>query len=253
MTRIVVAVTGFSLLVCAAAAAQPAAAPAAESAAPSAQPGSPDPPVTPVVGLRRFEFGPKFLAAVPVGTFGDRIGASPGAAVDVTARVGQSPFFVGVAVDYLRYGTETRRVALSPLVPEVLTDVNTTNSVVRSHAIARIRPSGGRIRPYAEGLLGFLYVRTRTSLELGYENGVGTTHLGDFAPSFGAGGGVTIELVSRPEGRLGLDIGVRYLTSGVVDYLTRGDLQRDEAGVTFEPSRSPASLLGLQIGIAVDF
>lgn len=83
--------------------------------------------------------------------------------------------------------------------------------------------------------------------------GAATTHLGDFAPSLGAGGGATIELVSGQGGRLGLDIGLRYLTGGEVDYLTRGELQRNETGVTFEPSRSPATMFGVQIGIAVDF
>ena len=253
MTRILAVVTGWSVLACATAAAQAPPAPATESAAPSVQAGPPDTPAATVTGPLRFEVGPKFLTGVPVGTFGDRVGASPGAAVDLTARVGQTPFFVGVAVDYLLYGTETRRLALTPSVPEVLTDIDTTNNVFRTHAIVRVRPSGGRVRPYAEGLLGFSYVFTRTSIDLGYDSGAATTHLGDFAPSVGAGGGVTIELLSRPEGRLGLDIGLRYLTSGDVDYLTRGDLQRDETGVTFEPTRSPASLLGLQVGIAVDF
>ena len=52
---------------------------------------------------------------------------------------------------------------------------------------------------------------------------------------------------------MGLDIGLRYLTGGEVDYLTRGELQRDETGVTFEPTRSLATLFGMQIGITVDF
>ena len=73
------------------------------------------------------------------------------------------------------------------------------------------------------------------------------------APSFGGGGGVTIGLGSWSEARLGLDVGLRYLTGGEVDYLTRGDLQRDETGVTFEPTRSLATLFGVQLGITVDF
>ena len=250
MKGIVAVLTGLWLLLGASATAQPLETRAGESAP---QVSRPDPLAVPATGLLRFEFGPKFLTGVPVGTFGDRVGTSPGVALDLTARVGQTPFFVGVAFDYLLYGTETRRIPLLAAVPEVLEDIDTTNNIIRTHAIVRVRPSGGRVRPYAEGLLGFNYVYTRTSIDLGYESGAGTTHLGDFAPSLGAGGGVTIELLAGPGGRLGLDIGLRYLTGGDVDYLTRGDLQRDETGVTFEPTRSPASLFGLQIGIAVDF
>ena len=95
---------------------------------------------------------------------------------------------------------------------------------------------------------------TRTSVDFGGEGApAGTTHLGDFAPSFGAGGGITIGLVSGQHARFALDVGLRYLTGGEVDYLTRGDLQRNTNGVTFEPTRSPATLFAAQIGVAVDF
>ena len=161
---------------------------------------------------------------------------------------------MGAAFDYLLYGTETRRLALFPAVPEVFSDVGTTNNLIRTHALVRVQSPAGRVRPYAEGLLGFSYVYTRTSVDLGNDvGGAGTTHLGDFAPSFGAGGGVTIALASLSDARLGLDIGLRYLTGGEVDYLTRGELQRDETGVTFEPTRSLATLFDMQIGITVDF
>ena len=73
------------------------------------------------------------------------------------------------------------------------------------------------------------------------------------ARSLGAGGGVTIELFSRPEGRLALDLGLRYLSGGEVDYLAAGDLERDPTGVTFEPSRSSAALISVQIGVSIDF
>ena len=246
---------GWTFLACASAAAgQPAADTAAKLARPPAQvSGSEQQLVAPVAELLRFELGANFEAGIPVGAFGDKVGVSPGAGVDFTVRLGQTPVFVGTAFDYLRYGTETRRLSVLPAVPEVLSDVNTTNNLVRTHALVRVRPSTGRVRPYAEGLLGFAYVNTTTSVDLGENGDAGTTHLGDFAPSFGAGGGVTIELLSRDGGRLGLDIGLRYVTSGEVDYLAPGELQRAGSGVTFEPSRSRAALLGVQIGIAVDF
>ena len=248
------------LLACASSAgAQPAVGPAVETA--SASPQAPPPEQLPgpgssvaeVPGLLRFQFIPKFLTGVPIGGFGNKIGTSPGGAVDFTARVGQTPVFVGAAFDYLTYGAETRRIALFPDVPEVLSDVDTNNNLFRSHALVRLQPSTGRVRPYAEGLLGVSYVYTRTSIDFGDYEGEGTTHLGDFAPSFGAGGGVTIGLGSVEHTRFALDIGLRYLTSGEVDYLTRGELQRDEKGVTFEPTRSPATLFAVQVGIAVDF
>lgn len=214
----------------------------------------PGPSVAEASDRLRFQFTPKFLTGVPIGSFGNRIGATPGGAVDFAARVGRTPVLVGVALDYLRYGTETRRVALYPGVPEVFSDVDTTNNLFRSHALVRFQSAAGRARPYAEGLLGFSYTYTHTSIDLGHAAGrAGTTHLGDFAPSFGAGGGVTIGLVSRPDAHVALDVGLRYITGGDVDYLTRGELRRNGDGVTFTPTRSPASLFALQLGVAVDF
>ena len=220
----------------------------------SRQSSQPQSSVVAVPEVLRFQVVPKFLAGVPVGPLGNNVGTSPGAAVDFTVRVGETPISVGAAFDYLRYGTETRRLSVFPSVPEVLNDVSTTNNFIRTHALVRVQPPVGRVRPYAEGLLGFSYAYTRTSVDLGYDGGSeGTTHLGDFAPSFGAGGGVTIGLASWSEGRVGLDIGLRYLIGGEVDYLTRGDLQRDASGVTFEPTRSRTTLFGLQLGVNVDF
>ena len=202
----------------------------------------------------RFQASPKFLAGVPVGPFGKKVGVSPGVAVDFTARVGRTPVSVGAAFDYLLYGREIRRFALFPAIPEVFSNVSTTNNFIRTHALVRFQSPAGRVRPYADVLLGFSYVYTRTSVDLDYESGgAATTHLGAFAPSFGAGGGVTIGFWSGRAARLGLDIGLRYLTGGKVDYLTRGELQRDETGVTFEPTRSPAALFGVQTGITADF
>ena len=202
----------------------------------------------------RFQIVPKFLAGIPIGSFGRRVGVSPGAAVDFAARAGRAPVSVGGTVDYVLYGTETRRIALFPEVPEVLSDVNTYYNLLRAHALVRVQPRTGRVRPYAEGLVGFGYVWTRTSIDLADDDGnASTTHLGEFAPSLGAGGGVTIGLWEQRDARLGLDIGLRYLTGSEVNYLTPGDLKRDETGVTFEPTRSTASLFGVQIGVSFEF
>ena len=207
------------------------------------------------MGSTRYQFIPRLLVGIPRESFGENVGVSPGVAVDFTARAGRAPVFAGVAFDYLRYGSETRRVALYQAVPEVLTDVVTTNNFIRTHAVMRIQPRVGRLRPYAEGLAGFGYVWTETYIDLQREEDrVPTTkQLGSFAPSFGGGAGVSITLASDGSTHAGLEIGVRYLTGGDVEYLTRGDIRRDDTGVSFEPRRSRPKLLGLQIGLSLEF
>ena len=229
----------------------PRADPSAPAAVPPAQ--SPESPAAGAPGLRRFRLDPRFAAGVPLGTFGDNVGASVGGAIDFSARLGGTPVSVGAAFDYLRYGTETRRIALFPALPEVVSDVNTSNNIFWTHALVRVQPRTGRLRPYAEGLLGFSYAYTSTSANLGDEAGASTTHLGDYAPSLGVGGGVTILLVSGRDAGLSLNLGLRYLAVGELSYLTKGAIHRDESGATFEPTRSPVNLVSPQIGVAVGF
>ena len=97
-----------------------------------------------VLGLRRFRLDPGFAAGVPVGEFGNNASAAYGGAIDLGVGLGRTPIFVGAALDYLRYGTETRRIALFPALPDVLSDVDTTNNLFRAHALVRVQPRTGR-------------------------------------------------------------------------------------------------------------
>ena len=176
--------------------------------------GTAAPPAPPEAGptaFRRFRFAARPLGGIPVGDFGDRAGTSPGVSFDFVSHVGRTHIAVGAELDYLMYGKETRRVSLVPAVPEVLTDVNTTNNLLLTHAVARVQPQPGRVRPYVEGLFGFRYVFTRTSFTNPDEGTSGSTLLGDFAPSAAAGAGLTVELVSNRDARLNLDFGGRLL------------------------------------------
>lgn len=238
------------------AAGSPAAAQPAISPAPVQEVGQPAPPAPLGAGptaFQRFRFAARPLGGVPVGDFGDRVGTSPGLGLDFTGRIGRTPVAVGAELGYLQYGKETRRLSLTPAVPEVLTDVNTTNHFLQTHALVRVQPQTGRVRPYVEGLVGFRYVFTRTSFRNADEGRSGSTLLGDLAPSAGAGGGVAVGLVSGSEATLNLDIGLRYFTGGDVEYLTKGAVVRHEDAVTLETTRSPIDLVSLHIGMAVDF
>ena len=217
------------------------------------QPAPPPPPAAGPTAFRRFRLAARPLGGIPIGDFGNRVGTSFGAGLDFTSRIGRTPISVGAELGYLQYGKETWRLSLTPAVPDVLSDVNTTNHFLQTHALVRLQPQTGRVRPYAEGLLGFRYVFTRTSFRNPDEGSSGSTLLGDLAPSAGAGGGVAVALVSGPHATLNLDLGIRYFTGGEVEYLTKGAVNRHEGGVTLEPTRSAVDLVSLHVGMAVDF
>ena len=212
----------------------------------------PEAPAAEAPRLRRFLLDFRFAAGVPMAAFGDNAGASFGGGLDFGVRLGDTPVSVGAALEYLRYGTETRQVALFTGAPEVVSDASTSNNVFWTHALVRVQPRTGRVRPYADGLLGFSYAYTSTGVDVGSEI-QSTTHLGDYAPSLGVGGGVTVLLVSGPEAVLNLNLGLRYFATGDLDYLTKGAIQRDESGATFEPVRSPVNVVSPQIGLTLGF
>ena len=64
---------------------------------------------------------------------------------------------------------------------------------------------------------------------------------------------MVVGLVSTPHATLNLDLGVRYFTGGDVEYLTKGAVNRQEGGVTLEPTRSGVDLVSVHVGMAVDF
>ena len=204
--------------------AQPAVGPAAETA--SASPQAPPPEQLPgpgssvagLPGLLRFQLSPKFLTGVPIGRFGNKDRDDPGG----------------------------RRRLHGPRSP----DPRLRRGGVRLPALwngdpppcaVSGRPRGDqRCRHHQQPLSG----PTPSCVSSPPPAACGRMPRG-------SSGSATCTRTRRSTSAL--DIGLRYLTGGEVDYLTRGELQRNENGVTFEPTRSPATLFALQIGIAVDF
>ncbi len=240
--RIVVIACGLALLALTPAAAQPRA-PAAVLADPASA---------------RFQLGFGGLIGVPVGEFDDNVGISGGLAADFGYRLDETPISLGVVFGALWYGGERRRVPLSLTIPDVLVDVNTRNYMLQFHGRVRVQPRHGRVRPYADGLVGFNYLFTQTTVgtdQGGFQDQsiARTTNLDDLAPSVGGGGGMMIDLVSGPDSRLGLDFGLRYLRGSEANYLTEGSIRRADGSATLDVSRSRTDLVEIQLGLAFDF
>ena len=65
-----------------------------------------------------------------------------------------SLFSVGISLEYMNYGSETRIEPFSYDIPDVLVDVTTRNSIFSSAAVLRLSPVEGPFRPYVEALSG---------------------------------------------------------------------------------------------------
>jgi hypothetical protein len=211
----------------------------------------------------RFQASVNFLVSYPQNAFRDRVDRTfYGLSGDFLFRLPRSPFLVGISLEYLNYGSETRTGPLSIDIPDVWVDVTTRNSILTTVAVLRLSPAGGYFRPYVEGVVGFNYLFTYTALsddDDWSDDIASTTNFDDWAFTYGAGAGALFRVldVRGREGRsvfsLDLDVGLRYLKGGTAEYLKQGSILHDRGHLTYTPLTSTTDLLKTRIGIAFLF
>jgi opacity protein-like surface antigen len=204
---------------------------------------------------QEMQLGFDFLTVFPRGEFRDNISNNGyGASGHFLVRVKQSPLLVGVDVGGVVYGSETRRERLLPDVPDVRVDVTTKNNIFLTHFLVRAQPRHGAVRPYVDGLIGFKYLYTNTSIDIDAENSPSDTNLSDVTLSYGVGGGVQVQLTSsRRRPVVLLDAGVRYLRGGRAEYLREGSISRKDGAVFFDVLRSRTDVVTAQVGVTFRF
>jgi hypothetical protein len=200
------------------------------------------------------------MMGVPVGEFGDNVHFSIGAAGYLGFGLGDSPISVAVEGTYLWYGSESHQV---PLIGVPLTvGVDTSNDMYLLHGRVRAQKLRGRVRPYVDGLVGFNYIVTTTSVDaedvcyatpsglVCNDDGDSLTNADDFVLSTGGGAGVMFALGADPYG-LKFDLSIRYLYGGEASYLTEDDLLwQDDGPVTLRFRRSRTDMLMIYLGFA---
>lgn len=215
---------------------------------------------------QRGQFGIAFSAGLPQSEFHETLNDN-GFGVDgnLAFRLGESPFSLGAEFGYLIYGSESRNVPFSQTIPDVYVDVETSNNILQSFVFLRAQNDKGAIRPYLDGLLGFNYLFTRTSIQddsfFQEEEIAGSTNYDDFAFSYGGGGGVMIRLHDPdPDAEpidkratILLDLRLRYLYGGEAEYLRQGGIERINGEVLLNPVRSRTDMLTFNIGLAFVF
>jgi len=172
----------------------------------------------------------------------------------------QNPFLVGIEVAYLNYGSESRLEPFSTTIPDVTVNVKTTNNFLAMHFTFRIQPNTGNFRPYIGGSVGGNYLFTTTTIENANnvnQEVASSTNVSDWAFSYGGGGGIMIRVYSREEdGRKQeflLDLGVRYIVGGELQYLKEGSIRRENGRVLYDVLQSKTDLMGFLIGVAFRF
>lgn len=213
----------------------------------------------------RFQGGINFEMGFPQGDFEsnvDNVGLGMG--LDFTVSPKLLPIGIGGSFTFLNYGSDTRREPFSTTIPDVTVKVETQNSILQGFLLLRLQPNSGFVRPYIEGLLGFNYLFTETKIkdEQDQEEIASSTNFDDFTSSYGAGGGIMIQVfdgTKRMPPGMGrapivlIDLRVRYLQGGEAEYLKEGSIIRDNGNLLYDVSKSDTDLVTGHIGVVVEF
>lgn len=171
-----------------------------------------------------------------------------------------TPIMLGLEFGFMNYGSSSRREPFSTTIPDVFVDVSTTNNFILGHAILRVQPNAGVVRPYLQGMVGFNYLFTETKIEninVPGQEVASSNNLSDGAFSYGAGAGMLIWVYSPPEGNglsdLFIDVGARYVFGGEAEYLKEGSIRNVNGRVVYDILKSKTDLLVFHIGASVRF
>ena len=193
--------------------------------------------------------------AKPVGDFADRINQGWGADAHGTLLLGDVGVF-GLRVDagVMGYGRKRTRECLTTSCL-VQVDITTSNNLAYAAVGPELVVPSGPIRPYVAGQVGWTWLWTQSSVE-GSNNQddpfASSTNFSDNTFSYGGVGGVLIPIAQNTRTPVSLDLGVRYLRNGSVEYLRQGDIIINPGNYpTYNVQRSRADLITYHVGVTV--
>jgi len=207
-----------------------------------------------------------FVIGSPKGEFRDNLDRNGyGLSLGGLFKPGVSPLGFGIEFGFMNYGHDSRDEPLSTTIPDLTVRVENTNNIVSGGLILRLQPYRSFLSPYVDGLLGFKYIYTETTIKnLGSwgedEEIASSKNLDDITYYYGIGGGVMF-LIYRFENvdenigslDLNLDIKCRYIIGGEAEYLKEGSIRRVDGKVKYDIHKSDTEMMMFHIGLSVVF
>jgi len=182
-------------------------------------------------------------------------------------RFGDSPFGLGLDFNFNNFGKDTRDEPLSPTIPDLRVRVENEYNLIQGLIVAKLQPTDGIFRPYAEGLAGFNYFFTETSISERRGGGsdpiASDTNFEDWGFAWGGGAGLMIRVFDRrgsenitaenPIAAGYINLGARYLNGSEAEYLREGSIVIENGDVTFDTLQSRTDMLVVQLGFVFRF
>lgn len=192
--------------------------------------------------------------AAPLGEFNDNVGLGGGLGLGGLLYLGGERFAALRAEgSFIIYGSETVRRPLSPTIPFVDVDVETTNSILSMGVGPQIFLATGPVRPYVYGTVGLSYFVTQTSVKGDHEDEpiASTTNFEDLNLLLTGGGGLSVR-VHEGDASIHLDLSASYNHNGLAEYITKGGLRELRGGGwVADPVASNANLVTYRVGITI--
>ena len=207
-------------------------------------------------GEPRLMGGADFRIAQPAGQFGQYVANGVGVGVHGLARLGASgAFALRVDGNFVQYGSETKRVALSPTVGgRIQVDLNTSNNIFWFGMGPQLMAPRGPVRPYVNGTVGFSYFATESSVK-GLNDGeslLRNTNYDDVVFSYSGGTGVLIPIAHGRRTLVFLDLGARFHNNGRTSYLREGGIEDlPGGGIALHTIDSNANLWTYHVGVSI--
>jgi len=193
--------------------------------------------------------------ATPIGDFSERVNHGWGGTIHGTWLLHDSGV-IGLRMDAgtMIYGRQRTRECLT-MSCLVEADITTSNNLAFVGVGPELVVPAGPIRPYAAGQVGWTFLWTQSEVE-GSDNDnrpfASSRNFSDNTFSYGGVGGVLIPFNRGGGNPVSLDLGVRYLRNGRVEYLRKGDIIINPGNPpTFNVQRSRADMVAYHIGITV--
>jgi len=209
-----------------------------------------------------FQAGINFNLGFPQNGFKENVDKTGfGGSLHFAYKLPKTPIYVGASIGFIVYGRETREVPFSETIPDVMVNVTNTNNILNCHFIFRLQPLKGTLSPYLDGLIGFNYLWTETSVRShGFlsSSAIGYTQHDDLAFSYGAGGGLMIRVYSKEKKGKGpfsvyIELAARYLKGGRAEYLKEESFRQENGIIEYDVSKSNTDLVTAHIGVSFTF
>ena len=216
---------------------------------------------------RQWEGAIDLNVGVPQAEFSDQLDrGGVGVGFTLGYQFEDTPFMLGFDFGFMNFGVDTREEPLSSTIPDLTVRVKNSYNLLNGDIVLRAMTKEAVVRPYLEGLFGFNYFFTQTTISerFGGEDVLSDTNFDDFSMNYGFGGGAMFRvwrnmnenadpLDTNPIQSVYINVSARYLFGSEAEYLQEGSIATDNGSVTYDISRSETDLLYLKLGVGFKF